>query len=192
MSTVLKNIRNIIKYWWVGTILGILFILLGIWVFQTPIESFLALSIFFAFTYLISGVGRIFFSVSNRQELEGWGWQLAGGILELLLGMALLANPAVSMIILSFFVGFWLMFNGISTISMSIDLKKYDEKGWFWILLFGILTTVLAFLVLVNPLYAVSFLSVFISLSLIFSGLAQIMISFKLKKIKRKVEKVAT
>lgn len=185
MSTVLKKVRKAIKYWWVGTILGLLFILLGFWVFRTPIENFVALSLLFAFAYLISGVSRIFFSVSNRAELEGWGWQLAGGVLEMLLGIALLANPAVSMIVLSFFVGFWLMFNGISSISMSIELKKYEEKGWLWILLSGILTTVLAFLVLVNPLYAVSFLSVFIGLSLIFLGLAQIMISIKLKKIGR-------
>ena len=187
MTSVLKNAEKIIKYWWVGLILGILFILLGIWVFRTPIESFVALSVFFAVTYLISGVGRIFFSVSNRKEMEGWGWLLAGGLLETLLGLALLANPGVSMIVLAFFVGFWLMFNGISTISTSIDLKKYQKKGWVWILLSGILTTILAFVVLVNPLYAVSFISVFIGLSLIFSGIAQIMISMELRSLGKDV-----
>lgn len=190
MTNVLKNVEKIIKYWWVGLILGILFILLGIWVFKTPIESFVALSIFFAFTYLISGIGRIFFSLSNRKELEGWGWLLAGGLLETLLGLALFANPGVSMIVLAFFVGFWLMFNGITTISTSIDLKKYQKKGWVWILISGILSTILAFMVLVNPLYAVSFLGIFIALSLIFSGLAQIMISMELRSLGKDVAKI--
>ncbi|MDX1314588.1 MAG: DUF308 domain-containing protein, partial [Eudoraea sp.] len=90
MTNVLQNVEKIIKYWWVGLILGVLFIFLGIWVFKTPIESFVALSVFFALTYLISGVGRIFFSLSNRKEMEGWGWLLAGGLLEALLGLALL------------------------------------------------------------------------------------------------------
>lgn len=190
MTNVLKNVEKIIKYWWVGLILGILFILLGIWVFKTPIESFVALSIFFALTYLISGIGRIFFSLSNRKELEGWGWLLAGGLLETLLGLALFANPGVSMIVLAFFVGFWLMFNGITTISTSIDLKKYQKKGWVWILISGILSTILAFMVLVNPLYAVSFLGIFIALSLIFSGLAQIMISLELRSLGKDVAKI--
>jgi len=102
-----------------------------------------------------------------------------------------LANPGVSMSVLAFFVGFWLMFNGISTISMSIEFKKSGDKVWFWILVSGILTTVLAFLVLVNPLYAVSFLSVFIGLSLIFLGIAQIIISWQMRRIGKDFEAVS-
>ena len=191
MEKTLSKIRKALKYWWIGVLLGILFILLGIWVLQSPIESFITFTIYFAITYIISGLGAITFALSNRNSLEGWGWQLSGGILQLFLGFALLANPGVSMSVLVFFVGFWLMFNAISTISMSIEFKKSGDKGWFWILVSGILTTVLAFLVLVNPLYAVSFLSVFIGLSVIFLGIAQIMISWKMRSIGKDFEAVS-
>ena len=96
---------------------------------RTHIEIFVALSAFFALTYLINEIGNLFFAISNRNELEGWVWQLAGRILELFLGIALISNPEVSMIILAFFVGFWLLFRGIATISMSIELKKVRRKG---------------------------------------------------------------
>ena len=102
----------------------------------------------------------------------------------------LLLTAGVRFINLAFFVGFWLLFNGISTISTSIDLKKYQKKGWVWILLSGVLTTILAFMVLVNPLYAVSFLSVFIGLSLIFSGIAQIMISLELRSLGKDIAQI--
>ena len=62
MENALSKISNAIKYWWVGVLLGILFLLLGIWVIQSPVESFVTFAIYFAITYIISGVGAITFS----------------------------------------------------------------------------------------------------------------------------------
>lgn len=190
MENVISKIGDTLKYWWVGVLLGILFLLLGFWVLQSPIESFVTFAIYFAIAYIISGIGAIAFSISNREALDGWGWQLAGGILELILGIALLANPEISMIVLAFFVGFWLLFRGISTISISMDLKKSGGSNWGWILFSGILTTILAFMVLVNPLYAVSTLSIFVGLSLIMVGVAAIMVGFQIRKVKKAAEAV--
>lgn len=182
MENAVSKMGKIIKYWWVGVLLGILFLLLGIWVLQSPIESFVTFAIYFAITYIISGIGGIAFSISNRDSIDGWGWQLGGGILELIMGIALISNPGVSMIVLAFFVGFWLLFRGFSTISIALELKR-DGAKWGWVLFSGILTTVLAFMVLMNPLYAVSTLSIFVGLSLIMAGVAQIMIGFQLRKV---------
>lgn len=188
MENVLSKIKKVIKHWWIGVLLGILFVLLGIWVIQTPIESFITFAIYFAIVYILGGIGAIVFSISNREALEGWGWQLAGGILQLVLGFALLANPGVSMVVLAFFVGFWLLFQGISTISIAVELKKEGQKNWGWVLFSGVLTAILAFMVLVNPLYAVSMLSIFIGLSLIMAGIAQILIGIEMKKVAKVVK----
>lgn len=192
MENTISKVKKIMKYWWVGLLLGILFILLGIWVLQTPIESFVTFAIYFAITYIISGIGAIAFSISNRETLDGWGWQFAGGILELIMGIALLANPGVSMIVLAFFVGFWLLFRGFSTISIAVELKKDKAKNWGWVLFSGILTTILAFMVLLNPLYAVSVLSIFVGLSLIMAGVAQIIIGIELKKVTKLSESLTS
>lgn len=190
MENALSKISNAIKYWWVGVLLGILFLLLGIWVIQSPVESFVTFAIYFAITYIISGVGAITFSISNREALDGWGWQLGGGILELIMGIALLANPGVSMIVLAFFVGFWLLFRGFSTISIALELKRDGGQNWGWILFSGILTSILAFMVLLNPLYAVSTLSIFVGLSLIMAGVAAILIGFQIRKVSKKVKEI--
>ena len=190
MENVLSKISQVIKHWWIGVLLGILFVLLGFWVLRSPIESFVTFSIYFAITYIISGIGAIAFSLANRKALSGWGWQLAGGVLQLFLGFALLANPGVSMIVLAFFVGFWLLFQGISTISIAVELKRDEQKNWGWVLFSGILTSILAFMVLVNPLYAVSTLSIFVGLSMIMAGVAQIMIGMGMRKVSKKVSEV--
>ena len=41
MTNVLKRVEKIIKYWWVGLILGILFILLGIWFLKPRLKVLL-------------------------------------------------------------------------------------------------------------------------------------------------------
>lgn len=188
MENLISKISETLKYWWIGVLLGVLFLLLGFWVIQSPIESFVTFAIYFAITYIISGMGAIVFSISNREVIDGWGWQLAGGILELILGIALLTNPGVSMIALAFFVGFWLLFRGISTISISLDLKRNGGSNWSWVLFSGILTAILAFMVLVNPLYAISTLSIFVGLSLIMAGIAAIMVGFQIRKVSKKVK----
>lgn len=188
MENAISKIGETLKYWWVGVLLGILFLLLGFWVLQSPVESFVTFAIYFAIIYIVSGIGAIAFSISNRESLDGWGWQLAGGILELILGIALLANPGASMIVLAFFVGFWLLFRGFSAISISFELKRDGVKNWGWILFSGVLTTILAFMVLVNPLYAVSTLSIFVGLALVMAGIAQIVIGFQIRKVSKKVK----
>lgn len=188
MENAISKIGETLKYWWVGVLLGILFLLLGFWVLQSPIESFVTFAIYFAIAYIISGIGAMAFSISNRESLDGWGWQLAGGILELILGIALLANPGVSMVVLAFFVGFWLLFRGFSTISIAVELKRDGGKNWGWILFSGILTTILAFMVLLNPLYAVSTLSIFVGLALVMAGVAQIVIGLQVRKVSKKVK----
>jgi uncharacterized membrane protein HdeD (DUF308 family) len=192
MEHALSKIRKAIKYWWIGVLLGLLFILLGIWVLQSPIESFVTFAIYFAITFIISGIGSVAFSISNRQSLEGWGWELAAGILQLFLGFALLANPGVSMIILAFFVGFWLLFRGFTTISIAVELKKDEQKNWGWVLFSGILTTVLAFMVLLNPLFAVSSLSIFVGMALIMAGVAQVVIGFQMKKLNKGIKEAVS
>ena len=54
----MDNYNNHGRLWFLPLITGILFIVVGIWIFKTPMESYLTLSIFFAVTFLISGLFR--------------------------------------------------------------------------------------------------------------------------------------
>ena len=68
MEQTTHRIDKVIRHWWVVVLMGMLFILLGFWVLRTPAETFVILSIWFAITYIISGVGAIVFSLSNRDS----------------------------------------------------------------------------------------------------------------------------
>ncbi len=149
-------------------------------------QSYLALGVVFIVLLLVNGIFQIVFSIGNRKTLNGWGWFLTGGIFEFLIGIYLWSYPGISLVMLPFVVGFWLLFRGISVIAHSTDLKDMGVKGWGWIMTFGILMAIFSFFMIMDPVFGafnVVFLTAF---ALISMGVAYIMLSFKLKDIKSK------
>ena len=105
--------------------------------------------------FILGGILDIIFAVSNRDYVYGWGWTLAAGILELLLGIMLFTLPTASItVILVYFVGFWILFRSIWSIGESTQLRMMGVKGWGWALALSILCTVLAFLYLLSPTFS--------------------------------------
>jgi uncharacterized membrane protein HdeD (DUF308 family) len=94
MSSFLKTVTNTVKHWYIPLIVGLIFIGIGIYTLISPLESYLALSIIFSLSFLFSGLAEIIFSISNRNEIDNWGWTLAFGILTFLLGVLLIVRPS--------------------------------------------------------------------------------------------------
>ncbi len=93
MTSLLKEVKQTVKNWWLFAILGILLIIGGIYVITVPVESYVTLSIFFSVMIFVNGIFDVVFSISNSKIINGWGWYLAGGILEILLGIVLMNYP---------------------------------------------------------------------------------------------------
>lgn len=186
----MENLNNMdqqqpVKHWYLPLILGIVYIAVGIWVIFTPVASYVALAIFFALAFLISGILGIIYAISNRQTISGWGWSLAAGIVELLIGILLIARIDLTIVTLALFVGFALLFRSIMAIFWSFEVKKMEVSGWGGLLALGILGVILAFILLWNPILAGLTVVVYTSAAFITLGGFQIYFSFKLKKLNR-------
>lgn len=187
---VLSEVKNTIKYWWIYMLIGIFFILGAIYIFSNPAESYVSLSLFFAFMILLDGIGSVILSISNRKVLEGWGWQLASGILSTIIGVAMLMHPGLSLAILPLFVGFWVLLKGSFVIGVSFDLKKIGTEGWGWTLFLGIMTVLFGLGMVMNPVFGASMVLSFTAIGFLFIGFAILFISLKLRKVKKGIEKV--
>ena len=66
------------KYWYLPLITGILFILIAIWVFGTPLASYITLVILFSVTFLLTGIIEIAYALFNRKNIYNWvcHWQV--------------------------------------------------------------------------------------------------------------------
>lgn len=191
-SNLLKSIYKSVKHWYVPMIIGVLFILLGVYVLFTPIESYLTLSVFFSLSFLIAGIADSYFAISNREILENWGWTLASGVLSIVLGGVLLWQPAISIVVLPYYVAFAVLFKSIYAIGFSLELKGYKVLDWGNLMGIGILGVVLSVIMLVNPLLAGFTIVIWTGIALITYGILNINISLKLKKIKDLPKKVSS
>jgi uncharacterized membrane protein HdeD (DUF308 family) len=182
--TILKQVKQTVKNWWLFVILGILLIAAGIYVMTVPVESYITLSIFLSIMVLVNGIFDIIFAISNRQLLKGWGWYLSGGILQVILGYVLMNHPGITMLVLPLILGFWLMFGAVKIISGAFDLKSYSIKGWGWVLALGVLQMLFSFLVIADPIFGSGTIVILTSLAIIFYGLSYVMFGIQLKKVK--------
>jgi len=177
------KINSSVKQWWWLFVIGILMVLFGSYILFFPLPAFVGISVFFAALIFASGVMHSIFSLSNRDILSGWGWYLAIGVFETLAGLALMMQPALAMTTVIIFTGFWLMFRGVMSINIGFELKKLGLKNWGWSIFWAVLTLILSFFVLINPVLGIISVVVLTGLPLLFAGVSAIMLSFVLKKL---------
>ncbi|WP_291906529.1 HdeD family acid-resistance protein [Chitinophaga sp. CB10] len=190
MSNLFNAIRSNVKYWWLYLVNGIIFLLAGFVVFSNPFSSYVLLSIFFAVTLFVSGIAEIIFAVSNRRHMYGWGWSLASGIIDLVVGFLLMIYPAVSMAVIPIFLGFWFLFRGISLIVFSIQLSMEKIPNWGWILVGGIILIMLAVFILDNPALGVATVLGIVAASFWVAGVLAILFAFRLRHVKKEFNKL--
>jgi uncharacterized membrane protein HdeD (DUF308 family) len=183
----MEPISKTLKNWWMLLVLGILFVAFSVWIFLTPLTSYISLAIVFSIFVFADGIVGLIFTISNWKSLEGRGWQLANSILLLIIGFILLVYPGLSLATLPFIVGFWLMMRGVFVISSAVELRKYGGSNWGWILVSGIFLLLFSVLVILNPLFGAVYVVVFTACSFLMMGIAQIALSLMLRKMKGNV-----
>ena len=171
METVFNEIQHSVKNWWASLLLGIVYIIVALWLMFAPLSSYVALSIVFSISMLISGILEILFAVSNRKGVPSWGWYIVGGIIDVILGIYLIAYPMVSMEVIPFIIAFWLMFRGFTAIGIASDMQDYGVRGAGWTMAIAILVIICAFFVLFNPIIGVGLAVFWLGASLILAGI---------------------
>jgi len=184
MTTFLKAITSSVRYWYVPAIIGVLLILLGGYLFTVPVAAYLTLVMLFSISFLVTGLLEIYFSFSNKDELEGWGWYLTGGIFSTIIGILLMATPQVAAAALPFFVGFSLMFRSFQGIGIAFEMKNYGILDWGNLAIISVIGVIFSFLLIAHPVFTGLSLVVLTALSFIFSGVSGVVMAFQLKKLK--------
>jgi len=183
-NTFTNTIKEAVGYWWLLLLTGIILIAAGVWIFASPAAAYLSLSLLFGICILAVGFFETSFAISVRKSLNGWGWTLASGILDLVIGSYLLAYPSVTMAILPLILGFWLLFRGFSAIGFAFDIRSYGAPDWGWLLVLGIAIVFFGFMILAVPAFGVANIIVWTGLSFICAGVFRIFLALRLRKLK--------
>ena len=185
-STFIDKMDYAVKNWWLSLLVGLLYIIVAIYLMFAPLASYVALSILFSVSMFVSGLFEIAFALANKKGISSWGWYLAGGIIDLILGIFLMASPGLSMEVLPFVLAFWLMFRGFSATGYSMDLKRYGTRNWGWYMVFGILAILCSIGVIWQPALGAFTLVYMIAYALLIIGIFRVMLSFELKSLHKR------
>ena len=79
MNELVGGLGYAVKNWWMSLLLGLLYIAVALCLLFAPVSSYVALSVIFSISILVSGILEIFFAVGNKKIINSWGWYLAGG-----------------------------------------------------------------------------------------------------------------
>ncbi|MGI6073928.1 MAG: HdeD family acid-resistance protein [Fermentimonas sp.] len=185
MIRLVDSLIRAVKNWWISLVVGIMAIVMGILCFSAPGASLMGLTYVFILGFIVGGLLDIIFATSNSDRLYGWGWALAGGILELLLGLILLALPVASVTaILMYYIGFWILFRSIWSIGEAAQLNMLGIRGWGWALALSIISVIISFIYLMSPLYGKGMFVVgLVGIAVIFYGVFRIFLAIQLRKL---------
>lgn len=126
-----------LRFWWIFLFSGVVLILLGLYVLTNPSMRFTIISLCIAVTFFVNGLIEIYFSLTNRKKISGWGWYLAGSILDLIICAIFITNPILASATLPLLLGLWLLVRTMFLIGRSIELNHWGLPHWQWLLLFG-------------------------------------------------------
>src|SRR5690606_16066227 len=109
---------------WLFLAEGAISIIFGLLLFRMPGLTLLIISFFISFWFIFVGISRIAMAIQLRKEIEGEGWLIAGGVLSVVFGLIIFAQPALGIGFSMFMVGFAALFVGIALLVIGFKLRK--------------------------------------------------------------------
>ena len=171
------------QYWWTPLVFGVIFIGIGYWILRSPEESFEKITKFIGIIILISGAVQLFLTIKNRRGTPGWGFQLAGDLFDLAVGIALVANPSLLLKLITLFVGIWLIANSISIFMRAAEARKEQNRLWVWEFALGVFLMLLAVIFLWHPMFLGISIALWTGLAFVFLGVFRIVLTFRLRNL---------
>jgi uncharacterized membrane protein HdeD (DUF308 family) len=113
---------------WLHGILGVLFVLVGIYALWNPYDTFATLAALVGLFLLFKGIFDVTVAFVTKDEFELWWLQLVLGIVEIVLAFWVAGNFREKAILLVVYVGVVALVRGISEIFVAFKLKGLRRR----------------------------------------------------------------
>ena len=113
--------------WWIALLAGLISLLLGIYTYARPLVTAGSIMILVGIWAIIFGIAEIIFAFRIRKMIKGEGWLIAGGIISIIFGLLLFANPIQGGITLTLLLGVWALILGIFFIMLGFRVRRMEN-----------------------------------------------------------------
>lgn len=182
MNTFVKSLEVNLNNWRLYLVMGIVFLLTGIWGFTEQLSDYIAFEIFISIAILVSGILKITFSLLDKKTIDNWKGSFANGVTVLFLGTILIyLNLPIET--LALFAGVFLLRYAYNAIAHIFEMKN-QVNHWIWFAALSILGGLSAFLVILYPWFSILTRVFYASLAFFLLGIFDIVYAFIYRKPK--------
>jgi len=171
------------EHWVLFLVEGIVLLILGAVAVIIPPLATLAVTIFFGWLILISGIVGLITTFWMRHA-PGFWWSLLSAILGIVVGVMLIASPVIGALSLTFLLITFFLVEGAVSIMFALDHRRELSGQWGWMLVSGIIDLVLAAMILAGlPSTAAWAVGLLVGINMIFGGAAMIAMALHARKV---------
>jgi uncharacterized membrane protein HdeD (DUF308 family) len=109
-------------------VLGLLSVLVGIFFLRHTYDTVASLTFLLGLFWIIGGIIE-FFSAYSRHGAPGRGFRIGMGLLAIAAGIVTLVVPSITLHVLVYIMGIWLLIYGVLQIVTSLTIRKLFPKG---------------------------------------------------------------
>lgn len=180
------RMKQISSNWYWYLIAGIVFLVGGLLAFFQPVVASLTVEAMVAWFFIFGGILQAI-QLFRASSTGAFFWSLALGVLFIVLGVVMLMKPFAGLVSLTMIVASLLGVAGVLKIVYAFKIKPIS--GWIWLLVSGIISLVLAVVILFNlGQSAMLTLGILLAIELINSGIWLILLGFNLRSIHKELK----
>jgi uncharacterized membrane protein HdeD (DUF308 family) len=179
-------IRRLASSWWLFLILGVLWMLFGVFVLSYNVGSLLALAVFAGVTFVMTGITQVL----AAGRVDSWKWlYLIGGVLSIIAGIMAFLWPGKTLLVLAGILAWFLVFKGIVDIVGA--LTAHGRPYWWLGLILGILELLLGIWAAGYPGRSLFVFVNLVGVYAIFYGFTELFAAFDLRGLGHRLERPA-
>jgi uncharacterized membrane protein HdeD (DUF308 family) len=161
--------------------LSVLLIVAGLFAILIPWLSGIAITLFFGWAMIISGITHFIFAFKTHTT-GGRIWELLIGAIYAFTGFYLIFHPIDALFVLTLILACYLFFEAIVEFIQFFQLRP--RHGAVWLLIDGVITLILAVMIWrAWPASSVWVIGTLVGISMIFSGFSRLMLSLAAKRV---------
>jgi uncharacterized membrane protein HdeD (DUF308 family) len=168
------------KRWGFILALGIILVAIGTVALGASLFATLATMVFVGWLMVVGGVVE----ASHAFWMKNWGGfflDLLGGLLYLVVGLMIVANPAATAVTLTLLIAVFLIFGGIFRVVAAVIIQFPNRV---WLLLHGVINLLLGISIWKSwPLSGLWVIGLFVGIEMICNGWSLIMLGLAAKRI---------
>ena len=176
----LVGLQSLRKRWGWFLALGIVLVFLGMIALGSSVFMTLATMEFVGWLMILGGV----LQTAHACSCKSWGGffiDLLTGILYVVVGFMVVANPGTTAVALTLLIAMFLTFGGIFRIMVALVVRF---QNWIWLLLHGVVNLLLGIAIWRQwPLSGLWVIGLFVGIDMLFNGWSLVMLGLAAKNL---------